>query len=123
MFFPGSAVHEQDWQPCPIDTYFCYMCDHTHMLPQSHRDTVSPFILDDKLDVFHHSHGGSLEVALQQEYLLRWISREKIIDLCSQLSSLHDIKFHLVGKGKAEHSSTKWGEPTSVTRHSCIRPG
>ena len=26
--FPCSADHEQDWQPCPIDPYFCYMCDH-----------------------------------------------------------------------------------------------
>ena len=27
--FPCSADHEQDWQPYPVDPYFCYMCDHT----------------------------------------------------------------------------------------------
>ena len=28
MYFPCSAEHEQDWQPCPVDPYSCYMCDH-----------------------------------------------------------------------------------------------
>ena len=27
--FPCSADHEQDWQPYPVDSYWCYMCDHT----------------------------------------------------------------------------------------------
>ena len=27
--FPCSADHEQDWQPYPVDPYYCYMCDHT----------------------------------------------------------------------------------------------
>ena len=27
-----SADHVQDWQPYPVDPYFCYMCDHTYML-------------------------------------------------------------------------------------------
>ena len=27
--FPCRADHEQDWQPYPIDSYSCYMCDHT----------------------------------------------------------------------------------------------
>ena len=26
--FPCSADHVQDWQPCPVDPYSCYMCDH-----------------------------------------------------------------------------------------------
>ena len=26
--FPCSADHEQDWQPNPVDTYSCYICDH-----------------------------------------------------------------------------------------------
>ena len=29
-FLPGSADHEQDWQPYPVDPYFRYMCDHTY---------------------------------------------------------------------------------------------
>ena len=31
MNFPCSADHEQDWQPCPVDPYSCYMCDHTYI--------------------------------------------------------------------------------------------
>ena len=27
-YFSYSADHEQDWQPYPVDPYFCYMCDH-----------------------------------------------------------------------------------------------
>ena len=30
--FPCSADHEQDWQPYPVDPYFCYTCDHTVLL-------------------------------------------------------------------------------------------
>ena len=30
--FPCSADHEQDWQPCPVGTYSCYMYDHTYIL-------------------------------------------------------------------------------------------
>ena len=29
-----SADHEQDWQPYPVDPYFCYMCDHTLRIRQ-----------------------------------------------------------------------------------------
>ena len=29
IHFPCSADHQQDWQPYPVDPYFCYMCDHT----------------------------------------------------------------------------------------------
>ena len=29
IHFPCSADHEQDWHPCPVDPYSCYMCDHT----------------------------------------------------------------------------------------------
>ena len=25
FFFPFSADHENDWQPCPVDPYPCYM--------------------------------------------------------------------------------------------------
>ena len=32
MYFPCSADHVQDWQPYPVDTYSCYMCDHIHTL-------------------------------------------------------------------------------------------
>ena len=31
IHFPCSADHEQDWQPFPVDPYFCYMCDHTYI--------------------------------------------------------------------------------------------
>ena len=27
--FPCSADHEQDWQPYPVDTCSCNMCDNT----------------------------------------------------------------------------------------------
>ena len=28
IYFPCSADHEQDWQPCPVDLYSCYtICD------------------------------------------------------------------------------------------------
>ena len=27
IHFLCSADHEQDWQPCPVDPYSCYMCD------------------------------------------------------------------------------------------------
>ena len=36
-FFSCSADHVQDWQPYPVDPYFCYMCDHTYI----HRPHVS----------------------------------------------------------------------------------
>ena len=29
IHFSCSADHVQDWQPYPVDPYFCYMCDHT----------------------------------------------------------------------------------------------
>ena len=29
IHFSCSADHEQDWQPYPVDSYSCYMCDHT----------------------------------------------------------------------------------------------
>ena len=29
--FPCSADHEPDWQPYPVDTYSCYMCDHKYI--------------------------------------------------------------------------------------------
>ena len=31
IHFPCSAEHVQDWQPYPVDTYSCYMCDHTYI--------------------------------------------------------------------------------------------
>ena len=27
--FLCSGDHEQDWEPYPVDSYSCYMCDHT----------------------------------------------------------------------------------------------
>ena len=24
--------HEQDWQPYPVDPYFCYISDHTYII-------------------------------------------------------------------------------------------
>ena len=30
--FRCSADHKQDWQPYPVDPYFCYMCDHTYII-------------------------------------------------------------------------------------------
>ena len=30
IIFLCSAHHEQDWQPYPVDPYFCYMCGHTY---------------------------------------------------------------------------------------------
>ena len=30
IHFPCSVDHEQDWQPCPVDPYSCYMCGHTY---------------------------------------------------------------------------------------------
>ena len=32
MKCPCSADREQDWQPCPVDPYSCYMCDLTYIL-------------------------------------------------------------------------------------------
>ena len=37
--FPCSADHEQDWQPYPVDPYYCYMRDHTYIHAYMH--TVS----------------------------------------------------------------------------------
>ena len=31
IHFPRSVDDEQDWQPCPVDPYSCYMCDHTYI--------------------------------------------------------------------------------------------
>ena len=31
IHFPYSADHEQDWQPYPVDSYSCYMCNHTYI--------------------------------------------------------------------------------------------
>ena len=37
IYVSCTADHEQDWQPYSVDSYSCYMCDHTtyikyHML-------------------------------------------------------------------------------------------
>ena len=29
--FSCSADHDQDWQPYPVDPYFCYICDYTYI--------------------------------------------------------------------------------------------
>ena len=31
IHFPCSTDHEQDWQPYPVDSYSCYMCDHSYI--------------------------------------------------------------------------------------------
>ena len=31
IHFPCSADHEQDWQPYPVDSYYCYICDQTYI--------------------------------------------------------------------------------------------
>ena len=31
VHFPCSVDHEQDWRPCLVDPYSCYMCDHTYI--------------------------------------------------------------------------------------------
>ena len=31
IYFPCSIDHVQDWQPYPVDSYSCYMCDHTYI--------------------------------------------------------------------------------------------
>ena len=31
IHFSCLTDHEQDWQPYPVDTYSCYMCDHTYI--------------------------------------------------------------------------------------------
>ena len=31
IHFPCSADHDQDWQPYPVDSYCCYMCDHKYI--------------------------------------------------------------------------------------------
>ena len=31
IIFSCSADHVQDWQPCPVDPYSCYMCDHEYI--------------------------------------------------------------------------------------------
>ena len=36
---PCSADHEQDWRPYPVDTYSCYMCDHTRPVIMDKRRT------------------------------------------------------------------------------------
>ena len=35
--FPCSADHVQDWQPCPVDLYSCYMCDVCVTIQYIHR--------------------------------------------------------------------------------------
>ena len=39
IYFPCSADHEQDWRPYPVDTYSCYMCDHTRPVIMRKRRT------------------------------------------------------------------------------------
>ena len=37
-----TAGHVQDWQPCPVDPYSCYVCDHTkhyHRIPSRNEET------------------------------------------------------------------------------------
>ena len=29
--FPCTADHELDWQPHPVDPYFCCMCNHIYI--------------------------------------------------------------------------------------------
>ena len=60
--FPCLADHEQDWQPYPVDTYSCYMCDHT--IEQLLSSLVSPhsFVIMLYWDMlsrcpFHNSSG------------------------------------------------------------------
>ena len=42
IFFPCSAVHEQNWQPCTIDPYSAFSGDHTHMHTVHDKATVHP---------------------------------------------------------------------------------
>ena len=32
IIFSSSADGVQDWQPYSVDSYSCYMCDHTYIL-------------------------------------------------------------------------------------------
>ena len=39
IHFPCSANHVQDWQTYPVDSYFCYKCDHTYIYTYIHTCT------------------------------------------------------------------------------------
>ena len=30
-YFPCSADYVQDWQPYPVESHSCYMCDHKYI--------------------------------------------------------------------------------------------
>ena len=32
IHFPCSADHGQDWQPYPVDSYSCYVCNYTYIV-------------------------------------------------------------------------------------------
>ena len=40
IHFSCSTDHEQDWQPYPVDSCSCYMCDHAYMVWKSIRVIV-----------------------------------------------------------------------------------
>ena len=40
--FPCSADPVQNWQPYPVDPYFCYMCDHTYMQVTEWNNFLTP---------------------------------------------------------------------------------
>ena len=105
IHFPCSADHEQDWQPCPVDPYSCYMCDHTCILssvaPVVQLVTSKPSDVGSGVRISVQSH--ELEFSLTMIYIYIKIIRNKWKTIHSWV---HKIRLHgRRGKGAAESFS------------------
>ena len=62
--FPCSADHEQGWQPYPVDPYFCYMCNHTYIMPRVFRSTII------STDTFNMPHAHFIPIVKERRILI-----------------------------------------------------
>ena len=55
VHLPCSADHEEDWQPYPVDSYSCYMCDYTYLDTLVKNSPAIRYVSTD-YEVFEHRY-------------------------------------------------------------------
>ena len=61
IHFPGSADHEQDWQPYPVDPYSAICDDHTYI--HTYKHTYVHTYIHTYISIIDPPSGGSMRVA------------------------------------------------------------
>ena len=79
MYFPCSADHVQDWQPCPVDPYSCYMCDHTYMLVVFSFFFIHLFIFTGPFTITTHVYENWFVDKHLQRFGFHWIICNSLI--------------------------------------------